>query len=103
MLPDAHLDEGVDVVHQGLGSADDELVHTGDGMRSIGRENSTMRNRVLQREQINVFENSGIVGGKHFENDSKVPRNYLSWSNKNICNPVQNVLLWCAMLYWTQQ
>jgi hypothetical protein len=81
-LPDAHLYEGVDVVHQGLGSADDELVHTGDGMRSTGRENSTMSNRVLQREQINVFENSGIVGGNILKM-TKVPRNDLSWSNKN--------------------
>lgn len=31
-----HLYEGVNVVHQSLGSADDELVNTGYGMRPVG-------------------------------------------------------------------
>lgn len=34
----AHLYEGVYIVHQGLGSADDELVHTGYSMGSAGNE-----------------------------------------------------------------
>lgn len=32
-----HLNEGVNVVHQGLCSTNDELVHTGDGVRSNGQ------------------------------------------------------------------
>lgn len=40
----AHLYKGVNVVHQSLGSANDELVHTGYGMgpaRTTGTVNST--------------------------------------------------------------
>lgn len=32
----ANLYESVDVVHKSLGSADDELVHTGDGVGPAG-------------------------------------------------------------------
>ena len=37
----AHLDEGVDVQHERLGPADDELVDAGDGVGPDGGEESS--------------------------------------------------------------